>query len=166
MYFIALSKPHLTPSFLHPISSTSLICRVQTLGACQSLKLVFWGLVVELKCSGWAEEAVQILKIKSWLGSLQSPESPVPALGQSGATDGFRGCPQAGTEAQWLWSSLPRRPAGTRRWAAPQHPSSSTAASARAARWGSPGGMASYSLAPPAPAPHGCSCLETKPTLS
>ena len=71
----------------------------------------------------------------------------------------LRDYPPAGTEAQWQWSSPPKRPAGTRRWASPQGPSSSIAPSAHAATWGSPEGTASGSPAPLAPAPPGYSCL-------
>lgn len=71
----------------------------------------------------------------------------------------LRDYPPAGTEAPWQWSSPPKRPAGTRRWASPRGPSSSIAPSARAATWGSPEGTAFGSPARPAPAPPGCSCL-------
>lgn len=68
--------------------------------------------------------------------------------------------PPAGTEAQWQWSSPPKRPAGIQRWASPLGLSSSTAPSAHAGTWDSPEGTASGSLALPAPGPRGCSCLE------
>lgn len=71
----------------------------------------------------------------------------------------LRDYPPVGTEAQWQWSSPPKKPAGTRRWASPRGPSSSIAPSARAATWGSPEGTASGSPARPAPAPPGYSCL-------
>lgn len=101
-------------------------------------------------------EASEFCYSIDWAGPASAQERETRRGGE------FRGCPRAGTEARWPWSSPPGRLAGTRTWAAPQRPSSSTAASARAARWGSPGGTASCSLAPPAPAPHGCSCLQTK----
>lgn len=66
---------------------------------------------------------------------------------------------RAGTAALWRWSNPPGRTAGTQKCVSRRPPVSSTAASVHGARWGSPVRRASGSPSPPAPAPHGCSCL-------
>lgn len=67
---------------------------------------------------------------------------------------------QAGTAAPWRWSNPPGRTAGSRRCASRRPLASSTAAWVHGARRGSPRHRAFCSPSPPAPAPHGCSCLQ------
>lgn len=70
---------------------------------------------------------------------------------------------QAGTAAPWRWSNPPGRTAGTQKCASHRPPASSTAPSVHGARRGSRGHRASCSPSPPAPTPHGYSCLGTAP---
>lgn len=72
----------------------------------------------------------------------------------------FRGFLQAGTAAPWQWSNPPGRTAGTRKCVSHRPPASSTAASVHGVRRGSLGHRAFGSPSPPAPTPHGCSCLK------
>lgn len=65
-----------------------------------------------------------------------------------------RGSPQADTGVLWRWSSPLENPAGTQKSASPRGPSSSRKAWARARRWGTLKGTASYSHVLPGREPH------------